>query len=73
MYRWIVSPASAKLVASELRRADQQAFRAPSPAPSRAAVESARFAREATRTVLPVTGHATRRPRRILRALRLAH
>jgi hypothetical protein len=74
MYRGIVSGGSAKLVASELERADQQAsWKAPRAA-SRAAAEPARAEREATETVLPATGNATTRsPWWVLRALRLAH
>lgn len=74
MYRGIVSGGSAKLVASELERADRQASWEGSRAASRAAAEPARAEREASETVLPATGNATpRRPRWVLRVLRLAH
>jgi hypothetical protein len=74
MYRGIVSGGSAKLVASELKRADQQASWEGARAASRAAAEPASAEREATETVLPATGNATtRRPWWVLRALRLAH
>ena len=73
MYRGIVSGGSAKLVASELERADRQASWEGPRAASRAAAEPAREEREVTETVLPATGNATPRPRWVLRVLRLAH
>ncbi len=66
MYRYIVGPASSKLIAAELARADRPASPPPAtPVP---------VAREAGARAKPATATAARRRRRwVVRALRLAH
>ncbi len=65
MYRYIVGPTSSKLIAAELARADRHASWPPAtPAP---------VAREAAPQAKPAPTVARRRPRWVVRALRLAH